>query len=75
MEMYHPDFLEIVNRIINSSKTLLATISYKNTNLIKSLKENEGNYIIDLTIAPKNSIKRKEYKELVLELIEENLTL
>ena len=75
MEMYHPDFLEIVNRIINSSKTLLATISYKNTNFIKSLKEKEGNYIIDLTIAPKNSIKRKEYKELVLELIEENLTL
>ncbi|MBU4450272.1 MAG: hypothetical protein KKE35_03145 [Actinobacteria bacterium] len=75
MEMYHPDFLKIVNRIINSSKTLLATISYKNIDLIKSLKEKEGNYIIDLTIAQKNSTKRKEYKELMLELIEKNLTL
>jgi len=75
MEMYHPDFLEIVNQIINSSKTLLATVSYKNIGLLKSLKEKEGSYIIDLTIAPKNSLKRKEYKELVLELIEKNLTL
>ena len=38
MEMCHPDFLKTVNRIINSSKTLLATVSYKNTDIIKSLK-------------------------------------
>ena len=75
MEMFHPGFLKIVNKIINSLKTLLATVSYKNTGLLKSLKEKEGNYIIDLTMAPKNSIKRKEYKELMLELIEKNLTL
>ena len=72
---YQVCWLKIVNQIINSSKTLLATVYYKNIDLLKSLKEKEGSYIIDLTIAPKNSIKRKEFKELVLELIEENLIL
>lgn len=75
MEMYHPDFLKIVNQIINSSKPLLATISYKNIELLKSLKEKKGNYIINLSITPKDSIKRKEYKEQIIGLIKENLTL
>ena len=75
MEMYHPDFLKIVNQIINSSKPLLATISYKNIELLKSLKEKKGNYIINLSITPKDGIKRKEYKEQIIGLIKENLTL
>jgi nucleoside-triphosphatase len=38
MEMYHPDFLKIVNKIINSSKALIATISYKISMPTKSFK-------------------------------------
>ena len=58
-------FLEIVNKIINSSKTLLATVSNKNTVLIKSLNNKQTIYIIDLTTAAKNSIKRKKYKTML----------
>lgn len=73
MEMFHPDFLILIDKIINSSKVLLATIAYRNKELLHKLKNRNDAYILDLTPIPKDSIERKKSTQFITELVKKNL--
>jgi len=72
MEMFHPDFFILIDKIINSSKILLATISYRNKQLLNKLKNRNDTYLLDLTYTSKNSIERKKSIQFVIELVKKN---
>ena len=69
MELFHPDFLKIIERIINSENILLATISYKITELLAKFGNRSDTLIFNLENAPKDTRKRKELKEKILKSI------
>ncbi|MBC7333836.1 MAG: hypothetical protein H5T85_05210 [Actinobacteria bacterium] len=69
MEMFHPDFLDLIDKIISSSKILLATISYKNKELLQKLKERNDTYVLDLTYVPKDSMERKNAVQFIAKLV------
>lgn len=69
MELFHPAFLKIIERIIDSDKIVLATISYKITRLISKFGNRSDTLIFNLENAPKDTRKRKELKEKILKSI------
>jgi len=72
MELFHPEFLEILDRIITSDKMVLATISYKMTELLTKFKNRRDTCVFNLENAPKDSIEREELKEKILKIILKN---
>jgi len=74
MELFHPDFLKILDKIIVSDKIVLATISYKLTELLKKFKNKSDTCIFNLEKTPKDSSERKELKEKIVKNILNNLT-
>ena len=74
MELFHPEFLEILDRIIASDKMVLATISYKMTELLKKFKNRRDTCVFNLENAPKGSIEREELRKKILEIILKNYT-
>lgn len=72
MELFHPEFLEILDRIITSDKMVLATISYKMTELLTKFKNRRDTCVFNLENTPKDSIEREELKEKILKIILKN---
>jgi len=69
MEMLHPDYKNIISKVLNCRKIMLATIAYRSISLLESLKNRSDTYILDLTPIPKESINRKRAKKLIIEMI------
>ncbi|MBA7647058.1 hypothetical protein ES703_54827 [subsurface metagenome] len=69
MELFHPDFLKILDRIIDSDKIVLATISYKMTGLLAKFGNRSDTLIFNLENSPKDTRKRKDLKEKILKSI------
>lgn len=74
MEMFHPDFPVLMDKIINSPKILLATVAYRNKELLHKLKNRNDTYLLDLTSAPKGSIERKKTIQFIIDLVKKNLS-
>jgi nucleoside-triphosphatase len=72
MELFHPEFLKILDRIIASDKIMIATISYKMTELLTKFKNRRDTCVFNLENAPKDSIEREELKEKILKIILKN---
>jgi len=72
MELFHPEFLEILDRIIASDKMVLATISYKMTELLTKFKNRRYTCVFNLENVPKDSMEREELKEKIVEIILKN---
>jgi nucleoside-triphosphatase THEP1 len=68
MELFHPAFLKIIERITDSDKIVLATISYKIKRLISKFGNRSDTLIFNLENAPKDTRKRKELKEKILKV-------
>ncbi len=72
MELFHPEFLKILDRIIASDKMMLATISYKMTELLTKFKNRRDTCIFNLENVPKDNIEREKLKEKILKIIFKN---
>ncbi|GAG63420.1 unnamed protein product, partial [marine sediment metagenome] len=64
-----PDFLKILDRIIDSDKILLATVSYKMKELLAKFGNRSDTLIFNLENAPKDTSERKDLKEKILKSI------
>ena len=69
MELFHSEFLKILERIIDSDNIVLATISYRMTELLAKFGNRSDALIFNLENAPKDTRKRKELKEKILKSI------
>ena len=69
MEMLHPDYKNIINKVLNCQKILLATIAYRSMGLLESLRNRSDTYVLDLGNIPKGSMERKEVKKLLIKII------
>ena len=54
MELFHPEFLEILDRIIASDKIVLVTIFYKMTELLTKFKNRRDTCVFNLENGPRN---------------------
>lgn len=69
MELFHPDFLKILDRIIDSDKIVLATVSYKMKELLAKFGNRSDALIFNLENSPKDTSERKNLKEKILKSI------
>ena len=54
-------YKNIINKVLNCRKILLATIDYRCMGFLESLRNRRDTYILDLGNIPKGSMKREEY--------------